>query len=57
MDSQDHLVGLGVVFPHAGAEDPYEYVSALIVEENAEDALEEEDEVLVDREGDYEEAE
>lgn len=57
MDSQDHLVGLGVVFPHAGAEDPYEYASALIVEENAEAGVEDEDELLVDREGDFEEAE
>lgn len=54
MDSQDHLVGLGIVFPHAGDEDPHEYMSALIVQDDA-DETDDEDELLVDREGDFEE--
>lgn len=59
MDSEDDLVGLGMVFPHAGAEDPNEYISALIVQNDAEesDELADNDEIVVDREGDFEEAE
>lgn len=60
MNAPDHLIGIGLVFPHAEKEDPNEYVSvknafSLIYEETSE-TEEEEAEILLRDEADEEQA-
>lgn len=48
MNAEGTLIGLGVVFPNAAAEDPGEYWAVQLDDEDAEDTVE-----LVDDEADF----